>query len=99
LTRRLPIKVLRQARRQIDQASDWWRRNRSKAPDAFREEMEKAFDLLSAQPHVGVEIADFEGVRRLHLSRIHYYLYFRPSARAIEIVALWHTSRGSSPRL
>ena len=99
MIRRFPIKVLRQARRQIDEASQWWRRNRSKAPNAFSEELENAFDLLSTHPNVGVQIADFEGVRRLHLSRIHYYLYFRTSARSIEILALWHTSRGSAPRL
>lgn len=101
MSRRLPIKLLRRAKRQIAEASGWWKANRLKAPDAFDEEMEKAFDLLAFQPNVGVRIAGarFTGVRRIHLNRIHYFLYYRPTADAIEIVALWHTSRGSQPIL
>ncbi|MFL6262741.1 MAG: type II toxin-antitoxin system RelE/ParE family toxin [Thermoanaerobaculia bacterium] len=75
--------------------------NRPKAPDAFKEELDKAVDLLAHHPDVGTQIEGtrFTGVRRIHLNRVHYFLYFRRSARAIEILALWHTSRGSSPRL
>ena len=101
MSRRLPIKLLRRARRQITEASVWWKANRSKAPTAFDEEIERAFDLVAFQPNVGVRIAGarFTGVRRIHLNRVHYFLYYRPTAEAIEIVALWHTSRGSKPIL
>jgi plasmid stabilization system protein ParE len=97
----LRIKVLRRARRQIAEASAWWKANRLKASAAFDEEMERAFDLLALQPNIGVRIAGtrFTGVRRIHLNRIHYYLYYRPTAEVVEILALWHTSRGSDPRL
>jgi len=39
------------------------------------------------------------GVRRIHLSRIQYYLYYRVSADEIDVLAFWHVSRGSSPPL
>jgi len=31
------------------------------------------------------------------LKRIHYYLYYRVEQDDIEILALWHTSRGTGP--
>jgi plasmid stabilization system protein ParE len=39
------------------------------------------------------------GVRRLHLERIHYFLYYRLRGTAVQILALRHTSRGSGPGL
>ncbi|HEV2854798.1 MAG TPA: type II toxin-antitoxin system RelE/ParE family toxin [Thermoanaerobaculia bacterium] len=95
----LRIEVLRRANRQIAEASAWWKTNRTKAPHAFREELTAAFDLLARQPNIGVKVAGFEGVRRIHLNRIHYYLYYRVSTQVVEIVALWHASRGGHPIL
>ena len=44
--------------------------------------------------------ARLTGVRRVHLARVHYHLYYRVTAEpAIEVLALWHTSRGASPEL
>jgi len=37
------------------------------------------------------------GIRRIRLRRTRYYLYYRLADDLIEIVALWHTSRGSPP--
>lgn len=75
--------------------------NRPKAPGAFAEELDRALRLISSQPAIGARAANaaLEGVRRIHLARIHYYLYYRVSndSSSIEVLALWHTSRGSTP--
>lgn len=36
-------------------------------------------------------------MRRVHLARIHYYVYYRvaQSGNSLEILAFWHTSRGA----
>lgn len=103
MSRKLPIRVVRSAADQIATASTWWTANRPKAPDAFREEIARAFDLISIQPGIGAKAANarLAGVRRIHLSRIRYYLYYRLdlSRKVIEILALWHTSRGCGPPL
>jgi plasmid stabilization system protein ParE len=39
------------------------------------------------------------GVRRVHLSRVRYHLYYRARPSRIEVLALWHTSRGKGPAL
>lgn len=88
---------------QITKASAWWDANRPKAPGAFREEIERALELVSAQPQIGARTGNVKltGVRRIHLSRIHYYIYYRvkETPESVEILALWHASRGSGPQL
>ena len=103
MSRRLPIRVVRTAADQILEASAWWKANRPKAPEAFREEIARAFELVSAQPYIGaraenVKLAD---VRRIHISRIRYDLYYRVKAppKIVEILAFWHASRGVGPEL
>jgi len=75
--------------------------NRPAATNAFNEETRRAFQSLSQQPLVGPLVADarLPGVRRIDLSRIHYHLYYRESSdgQAVEILALWHSKRGTGP--
>jgi plasmid stabilization system protein ParE len=99
----IAVKVTRRAEREIEKADQWWRENREAAPWAFREELENAFHLIAAQPHVGAKAtnAKLPGVRRIHLSRVHYHLYYRVSTdqTIIEVLALWHAKRGQSPHI
>ena len=61
------------------------------------------FGVIALQPGVGARAvnARLAGVRRVHLSRVHYHLYYRVRSDpgGVEILALWHTSRGTSPRV
>jgi plasmid stabilization system protein ParE len=65
------------------------------------EELQEAFALLKSQPGIGALAINTRGreIRRLHLSRIHYYIFYRVRANTAEIIALWHTSRGSDPNV
>jgi plasmid stabilization system protein ParE len=78
LTRTLPIRVSRRAATQIEEVAEWWSLNRLSAPGAVHQELEKALSLLAVQPGIGARAlsARLAGVRRLHLSRIHYHLYY-----------------------
>lgn len=89
---------------EIAEASVWWDAHRPAAPDAFapdafREAIERAFELISTQPGLGAvaQSRKLSGVRRLHLSRIRYHLYYRVTGAFGEVVALWHTSRYPDP--
>ena len=97
----LPIKVTPRADRQIQEAASWWLANRPKAPEAFKEELRRVFDLVSQQPEVGARATNVKlgGVLRIHLSRIRYFLYYRVRASRIEVLALWHSSRLKGPAL
>ena len=99
MTSPLPIRVSRRAAAQIEEAASWWALNRPSAPGAIQQELERALSLLVLQPGLGARALNvrLEGVRRLHLSRIHYHLYYRVTALGIEVLVLWHTSRGTGP--
>lgn len=97
----LPVEVSPAAAGQIRLADEWWRLNRPKAPDAIRDDIERASVLISFQPAVGAVALNVSlpGVRRIHLARIRYDLYFRlmDSPPRVEILAFWHSSRGTTP--
>lgn len=90
------------AERQIREAARWWQRNRPAAADLFRSELARGFELITTQPGLGEPARDLDlpDLRRVHLSRIRYHLYYRvESPDAVTVVALWHTARGSMPAL
>ena len=68
---------------------------------AFAVDLENALKLIASHPDIGVRAANvtLEGVRRLHLARIRYYLYYRVTNESAIEVAFWHTSRADSPNL
>ena len=97
----LQIKISNDARAQIEGAADWWARNRPFAPGAVREDLDRILGLLSVNPGIGARArrAKLQGVRRVTLSRVRYYVYCRVSGDALEVLAFWHTSRGRQPQL
>jgi plasmid stabilization system protein ParE len=87
---------------QLEEARTWWLQHRDKAPFAFDEEVGALFDLLEDRPGlVGRPVIEPPGTRRVYLARIRYYVYFQVSSdeELVEILALWHASRGSGPQL
>jgi plasmid stabilization system protein ParE len=98
----LSVRVVASAARSIEEVARWWETNRPKAPDAFLTDLENALQLIASHPDIGVRASNvsLEGVRRVHLTRVRYYLYYRLTREpAIEVLALWHTSRTDTPNL
>ena len=73
------MRLTRRAATEIRQAAAWWASNRPLAAGAIHEELRRAFALISTQPRVGAAARNvaLNGVRRVHLSRVHYRLYYR----------------------
>ena len=97
----LRIEITDEAQKQISIASAWWSENRPAAPDAIREELDRILGLLCIQREIGTiaRRATLTGVRRVTLSRIRYYVYYRVVDDALQVLAFWHTSRDLGPRL
>lgn len=95
----LRIEITENAQTQISAAAAWWAENRRAAPDAIREELDRIFDLLRVQPEIGItaQRAALSGIRRVTLSRIRYYVYYRVVGDALQVLAFWHTNRGDEP--
>lgn len=90
-----------QAERQIDSALHWWAENRSEAPALLATELEAALADLARYPRLGQRVTGqrLSRVRRVAMQRSRYLLYYRTNDDRIEILALWHQSRGRAPRL
>ncbi|HYI11347.1 MAG TPA: type II toxin-antitoxin system RelE/ParE family toxin [Thermoanaerobaculia bacterium] len=94
------VVIMPRAQRQYDAASRWWLTHRSKAPDAFQEDFLDGLARLTENASIGsivVRKSRFT-VRRLYLERVQYFVYYRVRDEAIEVVSVWHASRGSRPR-
>jgi plasmid stabilization system protein ParE len=88
--------------RQIREAARWWLKNRPAAQGLFRQELDRGLELITMRPGVGTQALDvpIRGVRRFHLLRIHYHLYYHlVDEDTVEILALWHVRRGNGPPL
>jgi plasmid stabilization system protein ParE len=57
MTPPLPVRIVHSAARAIEEAATWWERNRSKAPDAFADDLEDALKLIASHPEIGARSA------------------------------------------
>jgi plasmid stabilization system protein ParE len=98
---RLRLSVVTTAERHIRKAARWWRDNRPAAPDLFTKELARAFDLIASNPAIAPLAPDAPApeIRRFHLARIHYHLYYQVVGDTVEVLAVWHMSRGQGPKL
>jgi plasmid stabilization system protein ParE len=97
----LHIEVSELAEAQISGLDIWWRKNRLKAPNAVREELERVSALIAFHPGIGARATNLKlpGVRRIFVERLHYHLYYRLTGvpEYVEIVAVWGSRRGTPP--
>src|SRR5579862_7816588 len=95
----LDIFLTARAEQSIVAAVKWWRENRADAPNAIREEMERTLTMIAEFPEIGSRFGNASGkrVRRVLLERVHYHLYYCVRKNRIEVLNLWHESRGSRP--
>jgi plasmid stabilization system protein ParE len=97
----LGVRIKPRAQREIERAAEWWAENRPAAVGAVRKDIEAALALLVEEPGIGtkIETARAEIVRRLYLTRVRYFLYYRVRGNYLEVVAFWHASRETGPAL
>jgi plasmid stabilization system protein ParE len=100
---RLSVVFSHSAVRQIEEASDWWRKHREGSPEALTEDLVRALDIVARQPGIGSPAASqrLKGVRRILLPRVGYFLFYHvgPLRNELRVLAFWHAMRGSRPKL
>ena len=77
-------------------------RKSTSSAGAVRTDIGEALALLAQQPGIGVAYkkrGKAENVRRILLSRMRYFIYYRVTSETVEVLALWHMSRGKQPLL
>jgi hypothetical protein len=101
MTEPLQVEITTLATRQIRKAEEWWRVNRTAAPNAVRLELQRALILIAEQPRIGSRATNVKlrNVRRIYLPIIkqHVYYHLVGEPQHVEVVALWHARRGKGP--
>jgi plasmid stabilization system protein ParE len=96
------VQLTAPAARQLAQARDWWLEHRDKAPWALDQDIDGLILLLEERPElIGRPVESMPAVRRVFLRRVRYFVYFEivDEGDRVEILAVWHASRGSDPDL
>ena len=97
----LRVKISARAASRIRKAAEWWAANRASTPGAIAADFGESVPLLAEQPGIGAkyEGARTLGVRRLFLSRVGYFIYYKAENSDLQVLAFWHGSRGHQPVL
>ena len=97
----LPVRTTPKAEDQIRAIDEWWRTNRSTAPDRFLDELGAAFDLIGETPLIGrlYNHPSVPGARRVLLRMSRYHVYYVPRTDEVRVLAVWHAQRGAGPPL
>lgn len=97
----LRVELSALADRQIREADAWWRVNRTSAPNAIREGLERVSTLIASHPNIGTRARNvrLRSVRRIHIERVQYDIYYRVVGNPayLQIVAFWSSRRRSAP--
>lgn len=101
MTGPLSIVIQRRVTREIEAVDQWWRANRSSAPDLFVTELERMLTAMALMPSLGAPASSerARGVRRVLLRATRYHVYYRVRDETLEVLALWHATRGTGPGL
>ena len=71
------------------------------APGAIESDLQAALAILVEQPGIGSKVDNSRDpeIRRFYLRRTKYFLYYRARGNVLEVVAFWHSSRETEPRV
>ena len=97
----LRVKIAARAANQVRKSAQWWAKNRPAAPGAIAADFGESVALLAEQPGIGATYdgARTPGVRRILLSRVGYFVYYKVEDRDLQVLAFWHARRGTQPVL
>lgn len=90
----LPIVFRDEARREFDEAFDWYSRQRSVLGLVFEGAVQRTFELIAENP--GSCAAVWGDIRRAVVRRFPYCIFYRPHPDRIEVLAVFHASRNPS---
>lgn len=99
MTEPLTVVFQRRAAREIEAVDEWWRANRTSAPDLFVSELDTMLSAVALMPTLGSAAKGERapGVRRVLLRGTRYHVYYRVRDDVLEVLAVWHAARGVGP--
>ena len=99
----MKVRLTEQAQGDARRIRRWWRKNRTKAPNGFNEELREVRERLAVAPHEGQAYRRLGGelVQRMLLEKSgqHVYYVVREAEQLVSVVAIHGAVRGSGPDL
>ena len=83
-----------QARRELDEAGDWYERERTGLGSDFFAAIEQLLNRIASNPEQFPVL--FRGARKAVAQRFPYCVYFRIKNQRIVVLAVFHSSRNPS---
>jgi len=74
-------------------ALDYIEESSPKQADIMFGQFFKAMELLEIMPGIGTKYKN--GMRKIKLGKFRYNIYYREKETEIEVLGIWHTSRGT----
>ncbi len=90
----LPIVFRPEARKEFDEAYDWYEGQRPGLGEAFAEQIQRVLDRIAATPRMHAAVLG--DVRKAVVARFPYCIYYREEAACVRVLAVFHTSRDPS---
>jgi plasmid stabilization system protein ParE len=91
------VVVAPRALAQLRRAVEHWERDHPGRWSRLADEVARALELLASFPEIGISVGRSKR-RKLLLPDVGYCLYYVRRTERVEVIAVWHTSRGRAPR-
>ena len=86
-----PVKLRRQAKKEINEAVDWYEQRLAGLGGQFRFHVQEVLDRISASPEIHSVV--YKDIRCTLLRRFPYAVYYRVKRDRIVVIAVFHSSR------
>jgi plasmid stabilization system protein ParE len=87
----LPITFHRAARKEFDEAIDWYESQRVGLGDEFEEQVQAVLDRIAALPELHQCVLN--DIRRTVVRRFPYLVYYRVKGNCIRVISVFHARR------
>jgi plasmid stabilization system protein ParE len=91
---RKPARPTLRCRRMLREAMAYIANNSLQQAQIMEEQFYKIINLIELMPGIGTIYQN--GIRKILLGKFRYNIYYREKKNIIEILGIWHTSRGTA---
>ena len=78
---------------QLNKAAEYIAIDAPKQADILFDQFEETAKMIGRMPRIGT--AYEKGIRKIKLGKFRYNIYYKETKTAIEILGIWHTSKGT----
>ncbi len=90
----LPVRLLPEARVEVNEAVDWYEQRRPGLGSRFFAQVQAAFNRIAANPQMYAPV--YGPVRKVRVTQFPYIVLYREEPGEVIVISIFHTSRDPS---